>query len=279
MAIRKLRGDSRPLYAQTVDVLYALIQDGTFHTGAPLPSAEVLAGQLGVSRSTLREAISYLEMDGLLTRRQGVGTYVAATPDGQVRGGLERLRSFRELAKMAGRRVVEDLDRQVHRIPAGECERHALRLEPGAELVRVQVVEAIEGCRMAYLDSVVLPDLVDLEDLNASEGSLLDYLAARGTDVPLAYTRSSLYAIDADDVLATHLQVAAGRSLLHLAETLYTEKGQPVAMSLNYFITDGFSFTITRRIERERRGTGRRVPVRSAGRRVPVQRRPERNAS
>jgi GntR family transcriptional regulator len=270
MAITKLRGDSRPLYAQTVDVLYALIQDGTFHAGAPLPAAEVLADQLGVSRSTLREAISYLEMDGLLVRRQGVGTYVAATPGAQVRGGLERLRSFRELAKMAGRRVVEDLDRKVHLVPAGERESHALRLDSGAELVRVQVVEAIEGCRMAYLDSVApcVPDLVDLETLNAAEGSLLDYLVDY-TDVPLAYTRSSLYAIDADEVLASHLQVGSGRSLLHLAETLYTEKGQPVAMSLNYFITDCFSFTINRRIERERRSTDRRVPG---------QRRPGRNA-
>jgi len=268
MTIRKLRGDSRPLYAQTVDALYALIQDGTFHAGAPLPSTEVLAEQLGVSRSTLREAISYLEMDGLLMRRQGVGTYVSATPGGEVRGGLERLRSFRELAKMAGRRV-DTLDRQVHRIPAGERESHALRLDAkrGAELVRVQVVEAIEGCRMAYLDSVVLPDLVDLDTLNAAEGSLLDYLV-NYTDLPLAYTRSSLYAIDADEVLASHLQVGMGRSLLHLAETLYTEKGQPVAMSLNYFVTDCFSFTINRRIERERRSTGRRVSV---------QRRPGRN--
>ncbi len=39
MAIRKLRGDSRPLYAQAVNALYALVQDGTFRAGAPLPAA------------------------------------------------------------------------------------------------------------------------------------------------------------------------------------------------------------------------------------------------
>jgi hypothetical protein len=47
------------------------------------------------------------------------------------------------------------------------------------------------------------------------------------------------------------------RSLLHLAETMYTDKGQPVAMSLNTFVTDCFSFTINRRIER--------LPQRNAG--------------
>jgi GntR family transcriptional regulator len=248
MAIRRLRGDSRPLYAQTVDALYALIQEGAFQPGAPLPSAELLAEQLGVSRSTLREAISNLEVDGLLVRRQGVGTYVAAAHSAQVRGGLERLRSFRELARMAGRRV-DTAERQIQRVAAGEHESLALRLEAGAELVRVQVVEAIEGCRMAYLDSYVSPGFVDLPALTAAEGSLLDYLVNE-TEVPLAYTRSQVFAIDADEALAAHLQTSIGRSLLYLAETMYTEKGEPVTLSLNYFVTDCFSFTINRRIER-----------------------------
>jgi GntR family transcriptional regulator len=255
MAIRKLRGDSRPLYAQTADALYALVQEGAFQPGEPLPAFEVLSEQLGVSRSTLREAISYLEMDGLLVRRQGVGTYVAATPGVQVRGGLERMRSFRELVRMTGRRV-DTLERQVQRVPAGDRESQALRVDAGAELVRVQVVEAIEDCRMAYLDSYVPPAFVDLAALISAEGSLLDYLV-NDTDVPLGHTRSQVYAIDADEALAGHLRVGVGRSLLHLAETMYTERGQPVALSLNYFVTDCFSFTINRRIER--------LPRRNAG--------------
>jgi GntR family transcriptional regulator len=253
LTIQKLRGDSRPLYAQTVDALYALIQDGAFPVGAPLPSAELLADQLGVSRSTLREAISYLEVDGLLVRRQGVGTYVAATPGDQVRGGLERLRSFRALAQLAGKQV-ESAERQVELVRAGKHEAQALTVGVGASLVRVRVAEGIEGCRVAFLDSVVLPHLVDVGSLEAAEGSLLDYLVEH-TDMPLAFTRSQIYAIDADERLAAWLQVGVGRSLLHLAETMYTETGQPVALSLNYFVTDCFSFTINRRIERVARRT------------------------
>jgi GntR family transcriptional regulator len=251
LTIRKLRGDSRPLYAQTVDALYALIREGSFPVGGLLPSAELLAEQLGVSRSTLREAISYLEMDGMLVRRQGAGTYVAAAPGDQVRGGLERLRSFRELAGMAGKQV-DTYERRVEVVAAEARAAEAMTLDLGAELVRVQVVQGIEGCRVAYLDSVVLPHLVDLGALDAVEGSLLDYLVHH-TEMPLGFTRSQIYAIDADERLAGHLRVGLGRSLLHLAETMYTDTGQPVALSLNYFVTDCFSFTINRRIERASR--------------------------
>jgi putative flippase GtrA len=48
-----------------------------------------------------------------------------------------------------------------------------------------------------------------------------------------------------------------GCSLLPFAETVYTETGQLVALSFNYFVTDRFSFTINRRTERvARRSAG-----------------------
>ncbi|HHY62395.1 MAG TPA: GntR family transcriptional regulator, partial [Bacillota bacterium] len=40
-----------------------------------LPTEEELSQRFGVSRNTIREALSMLEMDGLITRRQGVGTF------------------------------------------------------------------------------------------------------------------------------------------------------------------------------------------------------------
>lgn len=52
-------------------------------------------------------------------------------------------------------------------------------------------------------------------------------------------------------------QASVGCSLLPFAETVYTETGQLVALSFNYFVTDRFSFTINRRTERvARRSAG-----------------------
>lgn len=56
--------------------LEALIVDGTYGAGERLPAERELARQLDVSRPSLREAIQKLEAKGLVTRRQGGGTYV-----------------------------------------------------------------------------------------------------------------------------------------------------------------------------------------------------------
>jgi GntR family transcriptional repressor for pyruvate dehydrogenase complex len=63
---------------QAVDRLRSLILQGEFSAGERLPPERVLARELGVSRSTLREAIRALVVMNVLVSRHGDGTYVSS---------------------------------------------------------------------------------------------------------------------------------------------------------------------------------------------------------
>ena len=77
LASSELFPGERPLVSRTVsDHLQALILRGGLKPGAKLPSQRDLAEQLGVSRPSLREAISVLEVMGLVKVRIGSGVYV-----------------------------------------------------------------------------------------------------------------------------------------------------------------------------------------------------------
>jgi DNA-binding FadR family transcriptional regulator len=67
-----------PLAAQTAQLLLARIRDGEWPLGHRLPGETTLAAQLGVGRSTLREAIRELAGRGVLDSRQGAGVFVTA---------------------------------------------------------------------------------------------------------------------------------------------------------------------------------------------------------
>lgn len=67
----------RPLYARIEQRIRRAILSGNLATGARLPSARVLAHDLGVSRHTIEWALGQLEVEGFLVRRRGAGTYVA----------------------------------------------------------------------------------------------------------------------------------------------------------------------------------------------------------
>lgn len=64
-------------YQQMVGILKTAIERGRFPPGQPIPSEHELSRQHGISRNTVREAISSLVHQGLLTRTQGRGTFVA----------------------------------------------------------------------------------------------------------------------------------------------------------------------------------------------------------
>jgi GntR family transcriptional repressor for pyruvate dehydrogenase complex len=66
-----------------------MIRTGQLQTGQRLPPERALAGAFGVSRGTLREAIHEFWLKGLVERRRGQGTVVAATD--AAKSGLTRL--------------------------------------------------------------------------------------------------------------------------------------------------------------------------------------------
>lgn len=66
------------VYTQIVDQIIDLIRAGEFPNGTQLPPERDLAEQLGVSRASLREALSALQILGLVETKPGQGTFVCA---------------------------------------------------------------------------------------------------------------------------------------------------------------------------------------------------------
>ncbi|MCH7337190.1 FCD domain-containing protein [Acinetobacter sp. NIPH 2699] len=71
-----LNGKSSQVTEQAVEVIHQRIQQGTYTIGSALPSQRDLAIQLGISRASLREALTRLAALGLLEIKAGKGVYV-----------------------------------------------------------------------------------------------------------------------------------------------------------------------------------------------------------
>jgi GntR family transcriptional regulator, transcriptional repressor for pyruvate dehydrogenase complex len=68
--------ETKKRYALVIDQISNLIKKGVFRKGDKLPPERVMAKKLGVSRPSVREAYSVLEIAGILESRVGSGTYV-----------------------------------------------------------------------------------------------------------------------------------------------------------------------------------------------------------
>ncbi len=70
----------RKVSAVAAEQLVAAIKNGMFPVGSKLPSEFELADEMGVSRPSIREALSALQAVGLITSRPGSGNYVTKVP-------------------------------------------------------------------------------------------------------------------------------------------------------------------------------------------------------
>ena len=97
--------EPKRLYRQIADQLAQLIANGEFPSGTRLPAERELAASLGVSRTSVREAIISLEMSGLVEVRVGTGIFVTMQADAASRAGGDAGPGPFEL--LAARKLVE----------------------------------------------------------------------------------------------------------------------------------------------------------------------------
>jgi len=70
---------SKKLYMQIYKQILSEIQSGSFKIGDKLPAERELCEMFGVSRAPIRQALSALELNGIIYSRQGEGVYVKST--------------------------------------------------------------------------------------------------------------------------------------------------------------------------------------------------------
>ena len=215
--------------------------------GERLPAEPELAKKLGVSRATLREAMRTFEGQGLVRRKQGVGTFVVGQSK-VIESGLEVLESIETLATRIGLQVSMG-DMKVTSVHASIDESEALHVPEGTELVKVSRVIDAEKHPVAYLIDVLPNHVLPEEDLkDGFTGSVLDLLLRRGSP-RFSKSFTDIQAVSATPEIAKMLEVQRGDVLLMFIARLYNENGEVVDYSSSYFLPGYFRFHVVRRVE------------------------------
>jgi GntR family transcriptional regulator len=238
-----------PLYQQAAQQLALILADTPPNTF--LPSEPELARQLGISRATLREAMRPFEEQGLIVRRQGVGTVVTRPPR-MLDAGLEVLESLETLAARTGLTVEMGELRIEERTPTVE-ESGLLELSGDATVVEVARVILAGGRPVAYLVDVVPRHVLPDEALSRGfRGSVLDLLLRRG-DPELDISRTEIGAASASAEVARALRIQRGDVLLRLEAYLYTRAGVAIDHSWSYFLPGSIRLHVVRRVGKHAR--------------------------
>lgn len=219
---------------------------GSLPAESRLPSEPELARRLGVSRATLREAMRSFEGQGMIRRRQGVGTFVIGKVP-VLDSGLEVLESIETIAQRKGLPVkMGELD--IKQTPADTSQAKALQVAVKTPLTRVSRVIYTNSRPIAYLIDILPTDILDTSEVHGNfSGSVLDLLL-RNTKLHLSQSRTDIRAIGADQAVARALQIQREDVLLHFVAYLYDKAGRVVDYSYSYFLPGYFHFHVIRKV-------------------------------
>lgn len=244
--VQRLKPNRVSLATQAQQYLLGLIEGGAYQPGEQLPSETDLAGQLGISRPTLREALQNLEKEGIVVRRHGVGTFVANGYRGQLEGGLERLESILELGERQGMKLrYQDLQLQEVLADPELCEK--LQVPAGTRLTSVQRAIVADGRPVAYMIDLVPTSILSVADFDAAfTGSVLDMLR-QGQEIQVGQAVAEIVALSADAQLAAKLAIEPGQAVLLMEEVVFDTEGGTLDCSRNYFVPEHIRFRVVRR--------------------------------
>lgn len=225
-----------PAYVSIRDAVKRQVDDGVWGIGDRLPSERDLAETFGVSRMTLRQAVTLLVEEGVLERRVGSGTYVASR---RVQEKMRGTTSFTEIVTSQGRVPSSRLISYQCKV-ASETECQQLGLSVGEQVVRMERVRYADKLPLVYEVASIPKKLIKGFDRKAITEHFFQTLMANG--YAIGKSQQTIYAKTASERVASYLGVTKGHAILALTQVSYFVDGQPFEYVRSQYVGDRFEF-------------------------------------
>ncbi|MFF1655367.1 GntR family transcriptional regulator [Streptomyces sp. NPDC058255] len=229
------RSSPVPLYYQLAQQLESAIQRGVLGPGSLLGNEVELAGRLGLSRPTVRQAIQTLVDKGLLVRRRGVGTQVMHS---QVKRPLELSSLYDDMESAGQSPTTQVLHHGIE--PACAEVAAALDVAEGSGVHRVERLRLTHGQPVAALCNYLPEGLLNVDTARLESTGL--YCVMRAAGIHLHSARQSVGARSATPEEAERLREPTGAALLTMRRTAYDDTGRAVEYGTHIYRASRYAF-------------------------------------
>ena len=236
----RTHGNGTPVYKRIQSAIRKRIESSELKPGDLVASERELAKAHDVSLMTARHALAGLEREGVVERRRGAGTFVAAP-----KIHFNKLMSYTE--QMSSRGLSLRSQVLVTKIIDHDAEVAArLRLPPTSALVKIERLR-LTGDEPFALETCYLP-ASEFSKLARAQLGRVSLFATLQHDygVELAYADEEVDATAADANVAELLNVPRGASVLRMRQVIYSTTGKCTIYAVGFYRSDRHTLFIRR---------------------------------
>lgn len=230
-----------PLYYQVAKVLKERIEKGQLLPGHRIQPEFDLVEEFGVSRHTIREALSMLENEGLVYRQPGLGTFVQSK---KYSYPLSFLRGFTEQMEERGL-VPSSQVISLERLMPDPFLRSTLALPEGSEVWDLRRLRLADSESVAF-EIMILPVSIvpSLEKEDLAQISMYRYVEER-VGCRIGGATQTIEAEIAPENVVRLLGVEGDALVLRMKNVTYLENGRPLCFVDCYYRADRYIFTVS----------------------------------
>jgi GntR family transcriptional regulator len=222
-----------PIIEQTIEILRKKILSGEFSRDGRMLSESDLAEQLGISRTTVRSALSKLEAEGVITRRHGAGTFVNRRAM-ELSASLNRIWDFQNMILDSGRTPTVQLLEYTRRFATAE-EAELFEVPPQTEFLVLDRLFWADDDPVIYSTNLFPPDVfcADGEEMRF-DLPIHEFLAFHCFQ-KIGYSINNLTAIAVPPEAARLLQIPPGKPVIQFVDFFYNSQDVALMYGHNYY--------------------------------------------
>ncbi len=231
-----------PRCVAVYDKLYEMIKEGEFSHESRLPSEPDLAKLMGVSRMTLRQALSLLQEDGIIKNIRGKGNFIMQS-EARREKGLEIL-SHPVYSAITEKIIETELEFRIE--PSSEYTAKVLERKSPA-VVFVDRWYKSEEKTAAYTLSIIPIETIAEEKIDlADKNQLLEYLE-KNLYEDAKYSSIQLTFSEAGNFSSMKENLSKSKRFYLLGETVYSKNKYPAVHNKHYIPVENGHILINRK--------------------------------
>jgi len=225
---------NKPLYTRIQEYIAEKILSGKLAPDSKIQSERDFSEDLGVSRMTVRRAITELVNEGLLERKHGSGTYVAKP---KLTYEADEVANYVQAMHKRNIATTSQL-LEFDQVAASKRLAEFLKVQIGDPVYRVSILRLANRVPVV-LERVFVPcaRCPGLEEWNLEKSSIHDLLTDAYRIVPGRISQT-VEAVVAADTVAQQLRVEQGFPLLMLSRITFESSQEPVVFSQDFLRGD-----------------------------------------
>lgn len=226
-----------PLHHQAESLLRSLIETTEYRNGKLLPNEVDLAEQLGISRTTLRQAINKLVYEELLIRKKGIGTWV--NPSKPISSKSKNWLSFSQ--EMAARGIpIKNFELHISWVIPESKIAKFFHIKTTIKVLKLVRLRGTHDGQFVYFESYFHPDigLTGEEDFKMPLYEMLE----KNFGIISYRSLEEISARAASKFIAEKLEIGEGSPVLLRKRFVYDKNEKPIEYNLGYYKSESFTY-------------------------------------